>query len=60
MEAKVIYEASYLDCKGTPLMEKGYNGVFEEPAAKEKSRNLSGRKSDFCKNGGDISVKLYL
>ena len=38
----------YLIAKGTPLMEKGYNGVFES-LPKEKKSDLIGRKSDFAK-----------
>ncbi len=41
----------YLMAKGTPLMEKGYNGVFES-LPKEKKSELIGRKSDFAKMAG--------
>ena len=41
----------YLMAKGTPLMEKGYNGVFESLPEEKKSK-LIGRKSDFAKMAG--------
>lgn len=41
----------YLIAKGTPLMEKGYNGVFES-LPEEKKSELIGRKSDFAKMAG--------
>ena len=41
----------YLMAKGTPLMEKGYNGVFES-LPEEKKSELIGRKSDFAKMAG--------
>ncbi len=41
----------YLIAKGTPLLEKGYKGVFES-LTKEKKSELIGRKSDFAKMAG--------
>ena len=38
----------YLMAKGTPLLEKGYKGVFES-LSKEMQTELSGRKADFAK-----------
>ena len=37
----------YLMAKGTPLMEKGYKGIFES-LSKEKQSELIGRKADFA------------
>ncbi len=37
----------YLIAKGTPLMEKGYKGVFES-LPKEKQSVIIGRKADFA------------
>ena len=41
----------YLMAKGTPLMEKGYKGVFES-LSKEKQSELIGRKAGFAKATG--------
>ena len=41
----------YLMAKGTPLMEKGYKGVFES-LSKEKQSELIGRKAGFAKAAG--------
>ena len=41
----------YLMAKGTPLMEKGYKGVFES-LSKEKQSELIGRKVDFAEKAG--------
>ena len=41
----------YLIAKGTPLLEKGYKGVFES-LTKEKQSELIGRKADFAKAAG--------
>ena len=43
----------YLIAKGTPLMEKGYKGVFES-LSNEKQSEIIGRKADFAKKA-DIS-----
>lgn len=37
----------YLIAKGTPLIEKGYQGVFES-LPKEKQSVIIGRKADFA------------
>ena len=41
----------YLMAKGTPLMEKGYKGVFES-LSKEKQSEFIGRKTDFAEKAG--------
>lgn len=41
----------YFMAKGTPLMEKGYKGVFES-LSKEKQSELIGRKTDFEERAG--------
>ena len=41
----------YLIAKGTPLMEKGYKGVFES-LSKEKQSEFTERKADFLKQAG--------
>ena len=41
----------YLMAKGTPLMEKGYKGVFES-LSKEKQSEIIGRKSDLVEKAG--------
>lgn len=41
----------YLLAKGTPALEKGYQGVFES-LSKEKQMELIGRKKDFAKAAG--------
>lgn len=41
----------YLTAKGTPLMEKGYKGVFES-LSKEKQSEFIGRKTDFAEKAG--------
>lgn len=41
----------YLLAKGTPALEKGYQGVFES-LSKEKQTELIGRKKDFAKAAG--------
>jgi hypothetical protein len=38
----------YLMAKDTPLMEKGYNGVFES-LSKEEQSELIGKKDDFAR-----------
>ena len=38
----------YLIAKGTPLLEKGYKGVFES-LTKEKQSELIGRKANFAR-----------
>ena len=38
----------YLIAKGTPLLEKGYKGVFES-LSKEKQSEFIGQKTDFSK-----------
>ena len=40
-----------LVAKGTPLMEKGYKGVFES-LSKRKQAELIGRKVDFTEKAG--------
>ena len=37
----------YLMAKGTPLLEKGYKGIFES-LSKEKQSEFIGRKADFA------------
>ena len=44
----------YLMAKGTPLMEKGYKGVFES-LPEEKQSELIVRKADFAK-----TAEIYL
>ncbi len=44
----------YLMAKGTPLLEKGYKGVFES-LSKEKQSELIVRKADFAK-----TAEIYL
>ena len=44
----------YLIAKGTPLMEKGYKGVFEN-LSEEKQSELIVRKADFAK-----TAEIYL
>ena len=41
----------YLIAKGTPLLEKGYKGVFES-LTKEKQSELIGRKAVFARMAG--------
>lgn len=41
----------YSMAKGTPLLEKGYKGVFES-LSKEKQSVIIGRKADFAKKAG--------
>lgn len=41
----------YLMAKGTPLLEKGYTGVFES-LSKEKQSELIGQKADFAEKAG--------
>ena len=41
----------YLIAKDTPLMERGYKGVFES-LPREKQSELIGRKSDFARMAG--------
>ena len=41
----------YLIAKGTPLLEKGYKGVFES-LTKEKQLELIGRKAVFARMAG--------
>ena len=41
----------YLMAKGTPLMEKGYNGVFES-LSNEKRSELIGQKTYFARMAG--------
>ena len=41
----------YLIAKGTPLLEKGYKGVFES-LPEEKQSILIGRKADFAERAG--------
>ena len=41
----------YLMAKGTPLLEKGYKGVFES-LPEEKQSILIGRKADFAERAG--------
>ena len=41
----------YFMAKGTPLMEKGYKGVFES-LSEEKQSEIIGRKADFAKKAG--------
>ena len=41
----------YLMAKGTPLLEKGYKGVFES-LPEEKQSELIIRKTDFAKTSG--------
>ena len=56
MDSKVLFEGLwqewldmklYLIAKGTPLIEKGYQGVFES-LSKEKQSVIIGRKTDFA------------
>lgn len=44
----------YLMAKGTPMIEKGYTGVFES-LSEEKQSELIGRKANFVK-----AVEIYL
>ncbi len=41
----------YLMARGTPLMEKGYKGVFES-LSKEKQSEIIERKADYAKKAG--------
>ncbi len=41
----------YLLAKGTPLLEKGYKGIFES-LSKEKQSELTGKKADFTNKAG--------
>ena len=41
----------YLLAKGTPLLEKGYKGIFED-LSKEKQSELIVRKANFAKAAG--------
>ena len=41
----------YLIAKGTPLLEKGYKGVFES-LSEEKQSELIGRKTVFARMAG--------
>jgi len=46
----------YLTTKGTPLLEKGYKGVFES-LSEEKQSELIMRKANFVKTAG---IYLYI
>ena len=59
-DSRVLFEALwqewlnmklYLIAKGTPLMEKGYNGVFES-LSNEKQSELIGQKTYFARMAG--------
>ncbi len=59
-DSKALFEALwqewldmklYLIAKGTPLLEKGYKGVFES-LTKEKQSELIGRKAVFARMAG--------
>ena len=59
-DSKILFEALwqewldmklYLIAKGTPLLEKGYKGVFES-LTKEKQSELIGRKAVFARMAG--------
>lgn len=41
----------YLMAKGTPLLEKGYKGIFES-LPEEKKKELMDKKADFAKKAG--------
>lgn len=46
-----LYMKLYLMAKGTPLLEKGYKGIFDN-LPKEKQSELNGKKDYFLKMAG--------